>query len=150
MRNFIITLLVLGLLLPAFLPLAPHTAVHALYDAHVIQHAQTTHHNEVEVDHFHENENDSDIEHENFNHHSPIDFATYYEDFLHIDLKNLDQTIFISTLIPAYDLDNELDVSMFRNNPFKITSFQKRGPPNGLVFKPNFSSIYLTTLRLRI
>lgn len=148
MRNFTITLLVLGLLLPAFLPLAPHTAVHALHDAHVTQHKESAHHYRTHLDHLHEN--DSDIEHEDFNHHSPIDFATYYEDFLHIDLKSSDQTVLISELVPARNLDYDFDVSMFSNYPIKITSFQKRGPPNGLVFQPNFSSIYLTTLRIRI
>lgn len=142
--------LVLGLLLPALLPLTPHSAVHALYDAHVLQHAQIKHHNEIEIGHFHENENDSDIEHENLIHHSPIDFATYYEDFLHIDLKNSDQTVFISTQIPTYDVDNNFAVSIFGNKQFKITTFQKLGPPDGLISNPDFSSIYLTTLRLRI
>ncbi|NIP29793.1 MAG: hypothetical protein GTO02_11345, partial [Candidatus Dadabacteria bacterium] len=127
-----------------------HNAVHALHDAHVIQHSEPSHHYEPEIDHFHESEHDSGLDHDNFNHHSPIDFATYYEEFLHIDLKNSDQTVLISELIPTYNLDYDFDVSMFSNNPIKITSFQKRGPPNGLVFKPNFSSIYLTTLRIRV
>lgn len=150
MRNCTIALLVLGLLLPTFLPFAPHVAVHAMYDAHIVRHLDSSPHNEIEIDHSHGSENDLYTEHEDINHHVPIDFASYYKDFLHIDLKNTDQSMFISTLIPNYDIDYDLAVNMFENRLVKLTSLQKRGQPIGHVYEPKLSSLYLTTLRIRI
>jgi len=142
MRNFIFTFLVLALLLPAFLPLAPHSAVHALYDAHTVHHVDSFDHNGAQFDNFHE--------HDNVNHNAPIDLASYYKDFLHIDLKNTDQNVLISTLISDQDFDYDIAVEIFTNSPYQVTSHQKRGPPSGYVFLQDFQSLYLTTLRLLI
>jgi len=150
MRNCIAAFLVLGLLLPALLPLAPHNAVHALYDAHIVQHAHTTYHNEIQMDHFLENENDASCDHENIYHHTPIDFASYYEDFLHIDLKHTNKDILLSNLTSNQDIDYDLDVDIVENKPYVLRSQQKCGPPIGHDYITVFPSIYLTTLRIRI
>lgn len=137
MKNCVIAFLVFGLLLPAFLPFAPH-AVHALHDAHIIQHLESSYHNE---DH---NENN------NINHHVPTDFASYYKDFLHIDLKNTDQANLISKLISVQDIDYNLTADIAKSSLCKVTSHMRRGPPIGHVYESNLSYLYLTTLRIRI
>lgn len=150
MRNCITTFLILGLLLPAFLPLAPHTAVHALYDAHVIQHSETNHHYKPETDHYHEHDHDSDVGRENINHHVPIDFASYYEDFLHIDLKNTNKDILMSNITSNQDIDYDLDFDIVESKPFVLRYQQKRGPPIGHYLVTQHPPIFLTTLRIRI
>lgn len=150
MRNYTIALLVLGLLLPTFLPFAPHAAVHAMYDAHIVHHLDLSPHSEIEIDHSHGTENDLQAEHENIDHHIPTDFATYYKDFLHIDLKNTDQQSLFSDLIPEQDIKFDLSVNTATSSLYRISSYQRRGPPIGHVYEPNQSSLYLTTLRIRI
>lgn len=142
--------MVLGLLLPAFLLLAPHTVVHALYDSHVIQHSDTNHHYKPENDLYHENEHDSDVDHENINHHVPIDFASYYDDFLHIDLKTTNKDKLLSKITSNQDIDYVLDVDIVDSKQYVLRYQQKRGPPIGHYFVKNYPSIYLTTLRIRI
>jgi len=139
MKNFIVAFLISALMLPVFIPLAPHEAFHALYDAHIVQHVGLSHHNEKQSEHFYEQEYEPYVEHENLHHNIPTDLASYFEDFLHVDLKNTDQ-----------DLDYDLAVVIFKISPYEAISRQKRGPPIGNVFEPNFSFLYLTTLRLRI
>lgn len=151
MRSLIIALLVFALLLPAFLPIAPHKAAHALYDAHVIHHVSSSHHNYgTHIEYFHDHENDFYNDHENFNHGLPTDFASYYKDFLHIELKKEDQNVLISKIISAQDIEYDLTVDISQSSIYELKYHQKRGPPLGYVFETNFSSLYLTTLRLRI
>jgi len=150
MRNCVIAFLVFGLLLPVFLPLAPHSAVHALYDAHIVHHVDSSHHQEPHLDKFHYEGNCFYIEHEDIPHHIPTDLASYYKDILHIDLKNADQNTSISKLISAQDFNYDLALDVFTNGLYELKAYQKRGPPNGRVFEPNLSSLYLTTLRIRI
>lgn len=148
MRNYIIAFLILGLLLPTFLPFAPHVAVHAMYDAHIVRHLDLSPHNEI--DHIHGTENDLNAEHEDIDHRVPTDFASYYKDFLHIDLKNTDQANLISKLISVQDVDYNLTADIAKTRLYKVTSFMRRGPPIGHVYEPNLSSLYRTTLRIRI
>lgn len=150
MRNCIIAFLIFGLLLPAFLPFAPHSAVHAMYDVHIVHHPDSSHHNEIQIDHSHKIANDLYTEHENVNHHVPTDFASYFKEFLHIDLKNTDQANLISKLISVQDIDYNLKADIAKSSLYKVTSHMRRGPPIGHVYKPNLSSLYLTTLRIRI
>ena len=151
MRNYVSVSLILALLLPSLLPLAPHSAVHALYDAHIAaHHVDSSHHQEPHIDKFHYEGNCFYIEHEDIPHHIPTDLASYYKDILHIDLKNADQYTSISKLISAQDFDYDLAVEVFRNGLYELTAYQQRGPPNGRVFEPDFSSLYLTTQRIRI
>lgn len=150
MRNYVSVSLILALLLPSLLPIAPHSAVHALYDAHIVHHVDSSHHQEPHLEKFHYKGICFYIEHEDIPHHIPTDLAFYYEDILHIDLKDADQNISISKLISAQDFDYDLAVEVLTSDLYELTAYQKRGPPNGRVFDPDFSSLYLTTQRLRI
>ena len=150
MRNFTIAFLVLGLLLPTFLPFAPHIAVHAMYDAHIVHHVGSSPHNGIDINHSHGTENDLYTEHEGIDHHIPIDFASYYKDFLHIDLKTTDQQSLFLELIPDQGIDYDLSVDTAKNSLYKLAAYHRRGPPIGHVYEPNLSSLYLTTLRIRI
>lgn len=150
MRNFIIGFVVLGLLLPTFLPFAPHIAVHAIYDAHIVRHLDSSPHNDIDINHSHGTENDLYTEHEDIDHHIPIDFASYYKDFLHVDLKTTDQQSLFPELIPEQGIDYDLSVDLAESSLYKFAACHRRGPPMGHVYEPNFSSLYLTTLRIRI
>ena len=150
MRNFIVAFLISALMLPAFISLAPHEAFHALYDAHILQHVDLSHHNETQSEHFYEQEDEPYVEHENIHHNIPTDLASYFKGFLHVDLKNTDQEILLSTLISDQNIDYDLALEIFTNNPYDIKYHQKLVPPVGHVFVPNFQSLYLTTIRLLI
>ncbi|MGB3364479.1 MAG: hypothetical protein WBB48_06855 [Thermodesulfobacteriota bacterium] len=150
MRNYVSAYLILALVLPSLLPLAPHSAVHALYDAHIVHHVDSSHHKVTKFDHFHEHQNDPHAEHKNVNHSFPTDLASYYKDFLHVDIKNTDKDNSISKLMFAQDFDYDLADDITVSSFYRARSHLVRGPPAGHAFEPNFSSLYLTTLRLRI
>ena len=150
MRNCTIAFLVLGLLLPTFLPFAPQNVVHALYDAHIVHHIDSSHHQEPHLDKFHSEGNCSYNEEKDVHHHIPTDLASYYEDILHIDLKNSDQDSSITKLISDQNFEYDLVSEISTSGIYDVVPYQKRGPPNGAVFDPDFSSLYLTTLRIRI
>ena len=150
MRNYVSVSLILALLIPSLLPLAPHSAVHAMYDAHIVKHADSSHHQEPHLEKFHSDGNCFYVEHKDIPHHIPTDLASYYNDILHIDLKNADQNTSISKLILAQDFDYDLAVEVFTYGLYERTPYQKLGPPNGRVFEPDSSSLYLTTQCLRI
>lgn len=150
MRNFVSALLVLALLIPALLPVAPHEAVHAMYDAHILHQPGTSHQKEKHHVKFHSEDECFYVENEDVPHHIPTDLASYYSDFLHIDLKNADQHDLASNLNSSQDFDYDLDAVTAKNSFYQLKSLQKRGPPHDYVFKPDFSNLYLTNLSLLI
>lgn len=81
MKNVIRACLILALIVPVFLPLLPHEASHALYDAHIAQHANSAHHKEIQLDHSHDRGNDPHIDHDNSHHNIPTDLASYFEEY---------------------------------------------------------------------
>ena len=150
MRNFVSSLLVLAFLIPAFLPIAPDNAVHAMYDAHILHQAGSSHLDEKHHVKFHSEGECFYVEHEDFPHHIPTDLASYYSDFLHIDLKNADKHDLAADLNSSQDYDYDLVAVTIHNNVYGPRYLQKRGPPTDYFYKPDFSNLYLTTLRLLI
>ena len=144
MRNFVSALLALAIFLPAFLPIAPHEAVHAMYDANIM-HQSGTSHKEAHHEKFHLKGQCFYIDHEHNDHHIPTDLASYYSDFLHIDLKNADQQDLLSKLNASESFDYGFIQNIVWNSPFKLKSVQKRGPPDSYVPESNSLAIYLTT-----
>ncbi len=150
MRSLIFTILILFLIIPTFLPIAPHGAIHALYDAHKLNHSESSHHDYIESDIFHDYESGKYIEHENTDHELPIDLASFYNNFLHIDLKNSDKEDFFSSILDnGQDIDYDILLQITNNRLYVLTPVQKRGPPVDQVFETNLSPLFLTS-RIRI
>lgn len=151
MKKSLCAVLTFILMLPAFLQFAPHKTVHALYDAHIIHHGETSHHNQVQFDYSHNNNGDHTfITDEDIHHGIPTDIASYYSDFLHVDLRHVDA----DSLVPLINLDRDIDYDMTADiaaqNRHELTSLQTRAPPIRLAHTQDHSSLYLETLRLRI
>ena len=150
MRKSFLTFLILTLLLPAFIPLAPNSAVHALYDFHMSNHDGSSHHQDPHLDKFHSAgicfyEEDKDIPH-----HIPTDLKFYYKDILHIDLMIKDKDILIREIVWYQDFNFGLDFYIVETKRYTLRHQQERGPPMGHDLSPKFPSLYLTTLRFRI
>ena len=149
MRNLTNTILILVILSPALLPIAPHSIVHALDDAHKLNHTQSPYHDFIESDHFHDHENDNLLDHESSHHEIPIDLATFYNDYLKIDLINY-ENFQVSTLIES---GQEIDYHLLTQLPFErlntFNSIQRRGPPIVRVLNNNLSELFLNS-RIRI
>jgi len=150
MRNCVIAFLVLGLLLPTLLPLAPNSAVHALYDFHMSHHDTSSHHKEPHLDKFHSDGICYYKEDEDIPHHIPTDLNFYYKDIMHIDFILKDKDILIREIVWDQDFEYDLEIYLVESKRFTLRHQQKRGPPMGHEFSPKFPSIYLTTLRFRI
>lgn len=115
-----------------------------MYDANIM-HQSGTSHKEAHHEKFHLKGQCFYIDHEHNDHHIPTDLASYYSDFLHIDLKNADRHDLLSKVDTSQDFDYGPGALTVWNNPLELKSIQKRGPPDGYVFKPVFTPIYLTT-----
>ena len=150
MRNCITAFLVLGLLLPALLPLAPNSTVHALYDFHMSHHDTSSHHQEPHIYKFHSNGMCFYQEDEDIPHHIPTDLNFYYKDIMHIDFIIKDKDIMVRELLWDQDFNYDLDIYLVESNRFTLRNQQKRGPPISHYYVKNYPSIYLTTLRIRI
>ena len=150
MRNLTNTILILVILSPALLPIAPHSIVHALDDAHKLNHTQSSYHDFIESDYFHDHENDNLLDHESSHHEIPIDLATFYNDYLKIDLINYYENFQVSTLMES---GQDIDYQLLTHLPFErlntFNSIQRRGPPNGQFFDNNLSALSINS-RIRI
>ena len=150
MRNLTTTILILVILSPVLLPIAPHSIVHALDDAHKLNHTQSPYHDFIESDHFHDHENDNLLDHESSHHDIPIDLATFYNDYLKIDLINYYENFPVSTLMES---GQDIDYHLLTQLPFEsvnlFNSIEGRGPPNGRFFHNKLSSLSINS-RIRI
>jgi len=150
MKHFLFSILILFLIIPTFLPIAPHGAIHALYDIHELNHSESSHHDYIESDIFHDHESGKYIEHENVDHELPIDLASFYNEILHIDLKNNDKDNFSSiSLVNGQDIDYDYLLQITNDRFYVLTTSKKRGPPVNQVFETNISSLFITS-RIRI
>lgn len=130
--------------LPAFTPLLPHGAVHALHDHHA------THHSKDHQDHgHHEHEHAS---HEQTEVHHPIHFdvVTYFSDYLHVDLQSPQQTILKAPALDPYDIDYTITAAINPMLRYELDSVQSRAPPDTRRLRPDKTPLYLSTQRLRI
>ena len=138
------------LMIPAFLPFAPHKTVHAVYDSHVASnHGGTSHHAQSNHSHY-DHGSDEHLAHDYQEHAFSSDMASYYSDILHVDLRQADS----APLIPIVDLDQDIDYDLTADiaaqSRYELASLRLRAPPDRHVYDQDYSSLYLETLRLRI
>jgi len=142
MKNAFFSVLITLLVLPAFAPLLPHGAAHALHEH------QAEHHGVQSHGHSHE-EHDHKAQPQEVAHH-PISFdvVTYFSDYLHVDLQSPDH---ITLTAPAQgDQDFALTASLSPQHRYELTSVQSRAPPDWRRHRPDNTPLYLSTQRLRI
>lgn len=151
MRNYIATVMLVLLMLPAFLPFAPHKTAHALYEAHVAHHGDTSHHSQAQMEHSHSDTGDhTSITDEDIHHGIPTDMASYYSDFLHVDLRHADADSLVPLINLDQDIDYDLTADIAAQSRYELAYLQSRAPPDTHVYDQDYSSLYLETLRLRI
>ncbi|MGB4107826.1 MAG: hypothetical protein WBK55_08530 [Alphaproteobacteria bacterium] len=143
MKNILATFLLFIFILPAFGPWMPHSALQAL-------HVQQERHHGVDADQHdhHGHSHDSEV---NASHSVHFDVVTYFNDYLHVDLKHSDHAA-LSAL--AHDT-HATDYVIVADTPplsFSVSShIQTTGPPDydWRMSRPG-TPIYLATQRLRI
>ena len=151
MNRLLCAVLMCVLMLPAFLPFAPHEAAHALYEAHLDHHDDTSHHSLAHVDHSHSDTSGNPfITDEDIHHGIPTDIASYYSDFLHVDLRQADTDLLVPLIIIDQDTDFDITANISVKSGYELSSVRSRAPPDTHVHDQDSSSLYLETLRLRI
>lgn len=141
--NLIRTVLLLLMVMPAFTPWLPHGAVHALHDH------QTQHHG-VEENHGHGHEG-HDHESKQIVHHAiQFDAASYFSDYLHVELQSPEQLTFEAPTLDTYDIDYTITEVINPIPSYGLISVQSRGPPDARRLRPDKTPLYLSTQRLRI
>lgn len=141
MKNALAIFLILIFILPAMGPWMPHDALQAL-------HVQQEKHHGNAVDH-HEHD-DHDVQ-ASVGHSVHFDVVTYFNDYLHVDLRDADQTALSSPIHDTHTMDYFL-VADIVSPPFSPSSGnQSRGPPDydWRMSHPG-TPVYLATQRLRI
>jgi hypothetical protein len=144
MKNSLLTLLLMLLVLPALTAWLPHGSVHALHD-HQTEHHQVEGHSHSHDDH------DHDCPDKQADHH-PIHFdaVTYFNDYLHIDLQNPNQSVLKAPTIDTQDIDYTLMAVMSPIPRYELASAQSPYPPDIRRHSQDKTPLYLSTQRLRI
>ena len=144
MKNGSLSILILFLVLPAFTPLLPHGAIHALHN-HQAKHHGTENHAHGHEEHNHSNENKQAA-------HHPIHFdaVTYFTDYLHVDLQSPEEIILKAPSQNSHDLVYTLAEATTPIARYELSSIQSRAPPDIRWLRPDKMPLYLSTLRLRI
>ena len=131
--------------MPALSGWLPHGAVHALHD-HQSQHHST----EKSHDHGHEGHGHDGVSQEAVHHPIHFDAVTYFNDYLHVDLQNPEQTVLKSPVFETQDTDytlaNVTNISLRQ----ELIAVQSRAPPDMLRPWPSKTPLYLSTQRIRI
>jgi len=151
MKKVFITFLVAFLVLPAFIQWVPHGFVHAMQNHKTGHHQKTSQVKNVH-NHDHQDSNSHNTRDQASTYHAvDLNFVTYFNDFLHIDLQRTDQTAIQSLAQEIQGIDiSSLDNDLI-NYGFNAVFTQNRAPPgydrSSLYLKP---PLYLATKRLRI
>jgi len=142
MKKVISTFIVLLMVLPAFTPWLPHNVIHELHD-HQAQHHSSQDHNHGHKGHNHQ-------EKQTIHHPIHFDAATYFTDFLHVDLQPPEKIALKSPVFDTQDIDftfaSVADISLQE----KLITVQSRAPPDMLRPWPSKTPLYLSTQRIRI
>ena len=160
MKNTIATVMLVLLVFPVFLPFAPHAAVHALYESHLAKYGNTTsHHGQSAIHrtysehHHHDHESTQHEDHNELKvvgHGLPLDIGSYYSDFLHVELRNVDSDTFDLAINLEQGVDYDMLAAIITQNHIGLSAVKVRAPPDRSTFNQDHSSLYLETLRLRI
>lgn len=151
MKNLLLSFLIMLMALPAALPWMPHEAVHALHDQHANHHESSSHSNDA---HHHDNQHmasgHADHAVESIHHEIAVDIVTYFNDYLHVNLQNPDQTAFVAPSQDVQDLDFDITASFLLPQRYELALVQNRAPPDWQSATLNHTPLYLSTQRLRI
>ena len=144
MKNGLLTILILLFVLPVLTPWLPHGFMHDFHHSQVKHHANNSH------DHGHNIQaQTSETAHDD---HSAfhIDVVTYFNDYLHVDLPNAQQTYLSAPDLDIQDVDYTVPAVTDFNSPFDIAVYYSRAPPDQ--FRPftDKTPLYLSTQRIRI
>lgn len=143
MKNTLVAFLILIFILPALGPWMPHDALQAL-------HVQQEKHHGNSVDNHEHHGHDHDVR-ANVGHSVHFDVITYFNDYLHVDLKGADQTALSAPVhdVQAIDYFMVADIILPPFSPSQNN--QSRGPPvyDWRMSHPG-TPVYLDTQRLRI
>ena len=146
MKNAFFLVLIALFVFPAFTPLMPHEGIHALHDY------QTDHHSAKSHGHEHDHAaQDHDTKTQVSDHH-PIHFdaATYFSDYLHVDLQSPEQVVLKAPALDSYDIEFTVVAAFEPSHWYELASVQSRAPPDWRRFRPENTPLYLSTQRLRI
>jgi len=137
MKNALLTILILLLVLPALITWAPHGTVHALHDHQGSHHQaeQNTH----KVDHTAHDDHSTDL-----------NIATYYSDYLHVDLHSQNKTLLKAPDFDTQDANFALQSEVNQPMHFNVAFVQSRAPPDWRQPRFNSTPIFLATQRQRI
>lgn len=146
--NLIRLVLVFVLMVPAFAPLLSHDAVHALHDHqarhHGEQQAHEHHGGHAAPDHAQQDEQQS----ARYSNH--FDAATYFSDYLHVDLQNPAKVLLKAPVLDAQDFDHPVPAVLNLMPRYAYASVQSRAPPDMRISLSGKTPVYLSTQRLRI
>ncbi len=143
MRNAIATILLLLFVLPSFAPMMPENVLQLVHKAQEMHHGIDTGHHHSEHHHDHAP-----------SHSVSFDIVTYFDEVLHLDLKQASQADLVSQTA-AISLDIALDPAHIILATAAIVPDEvkrERIPPdfvNSLAHSDK-SPVYLSTQRLRI
>lgn len=141
--------MVLMLVVPAFAPWLTHEAIHAMHAVHDSHLAG--HHNSGQHSHDYHNHDHKHLPLPQLDIHHPIrlDFVSYFQDYLHVDLKKPEQDRFRLQILDSDNFDLPLSITVYPKY-FELAVIQSRSPPLYQSRGPVHIPIYLSTQRLRI
>ena len=151
MRNIVATVILVFFVMPALLPFASHDTLHVIHNSYA------SHHRDNPINEEHAHSHDHDVSDHATNRagisvHHPIslDVVSYYEDLLHVELQQARNLPFTppSLLRDTVGYDHMAVLSTAK--PHRLTAIQARAPPDTHIYIQDYSTLYLTTLRLRI
>jgi len=134
--------------LPAMIPWMPHGVTHALHDQHISHHQQENSGHTHGSDHVHNHDSHSL---ETVQHPAHFDVVTYYSDYLHVDLKNPQQSSFNAPALDIFKFDYTSGTDISPQPRYELAMVQSRAPPDDWrQFRSDAKPLYLSTQRLRI
>lgn len=149
MKNAFYSVLMTLLVLPAFTPWLSHGSIHALHN-HQESHHQSHAASKDQNEHSHD-DHDHGTEMQASNHHSiNLDIASFYNDFLHVDLQKANQFTLNSSAPDMQDFDYMVSKTLPMPNLYELASVQSRAPPDWRRLHSKKLPPYLLTQRLRI
>lgn len=137
--------------MPALLPFASHDTLHVIHDSYA------SHHRHTPINEEHAHSHDHDISDHTTNRadisvHHPIsvDIVSYYEDFLHVELQQARNLTFTPPSLHRGTVGYGHMAILSTAKPNSLSAIQARAPPDTHIYRQDYSTLYLTTLRLRI
>jgi hypothetical protein len=141
MKNLIATILLLLFVLPSFAPMMPHDVLQLVHEAQEMHHSADTH------GHHHTDDDNSS------NHSVRFDIVTYFDEYLHLDLKQAMQADLVGqSMIAKGDFTPEPFYLAVASIPSDYTEAIGIPPPevSEQLVQSDKAPVYLSTLRLRI